>query len=77
MVLAYLDFEQLSCVGCGGYLPETTDVENEGRYVAEPPGRCHRCDAIERQRKEYEDDETVPFPRALVVWVANLRRRNG
>lgn len=45
--------------------------------MAEPPGRCHRCDALERQRKEYEDDETVPFPRALVVWVANLRRRNG
>lgn len=75
-VLAFLDYEALTCVGCGGFLPETTAEENEGAYVAEPPGRCYRCDALERQRKEYDDD-SVPFPRALVVWIANLRRRNG
>lgn len=76
MVRAYLDFEHLTCAGCGGFLPDTTDPDNEGRYVAEPPHRCHRCDALERQRKEYDDD-SVQFPRALVVWPVDLRRRNG
>ncbi|WP_093573037.1 hypothetical protein [Amycolatopsis rubida] len=74
LVLAYLDYERLVCRGCGGYLPETTSPDNEGSYHAEPPHRCHRCTAIEKQRKDYED---APQPSALVVWPADLRRRNG
>lgn len=75
-MLAYLDWEALTCSGCGGYLPETTDADNDGRYVAGVPHRCYRCHAIEAQRAEYEKpDSGTKFPRALVVWPAELRRR--
>ncbi|GAB3376208.1 hypothetical protein [Amycolatopsis echigonensis] len=74
MVLAYLEYEALVCAGCGGYLPETTHADHEGGYVAGAPHRCHRCTAIEKQREDYED---APHRSALVVWPAELRRRNG
>lgn len=36
----------LSCKGCGGWLPETTEAEAEDTYVVQPPVRCHRCAAF-------------------------------
>ncbi|WP_033288248.1 hypothetical protein [Amycolatopsis jejuensis] len=74
LVLAYLDYELLTCSGCGGYIPETTAAENEGRYEAEAPHRCHRCTAIARKREDYEE---APHASALVLWPTELRRRNG
>lgn len=67
-ILAYLDYESQVCTGCGGYLPETTAKENEGRYHAGIPGRCHRCDALQAQQDSYGKDETVKRPGALVLW---------
>lgn len=44
-MLALGRFRELSCKGCGGWLPETTDREAEDAYRVKPPLRCHRCAA--------------------------------
>lgn len=62
-VLALLDYEASTCVGCGGYLPETTD--EDAKFDASPPVRCHRCTALQVKQKEYADQRT---PGALVMW---------
>lgn len=67
-MLALLDYEDQVCPGCGGWLPETTDPEAEGQYVADPPSRCHRCHAIQGRQEEYRSDETVSRPGALPIW---------
>jgi len=36
----------LTCSGCGGWLPETTSPAADGSYVVDPPVRCHGCDAL-------------------------------
>ncbi|TYB69744.1 hypothetical protein FXF51_06160 [Nonomuraea sp. PA05] len=41
------------CPGCGLPLSETTDPENEGRYEAPPPMRCHACTPLEHRKGEY------------------------
>jgi hypothetical protein len=71
-VLAYLEYEAQVCSGCGGWLPETTARENEGRYHAELPGRCHRCDALQLRQDEYANDK-VKRPGALVLWPVRKR----
>lgn len=43
-MLALAEREALSCRGCGGWLPETTDKQNDDRYVSHPT-RCHSCTA--------------------------------
>lgn len=43
-MLALAEQEALSCHGCGGWLPETTLLENDGRYKADFV-RCHSCTA--------------------------------
>src|SRR5690606_3854254 len=45
-VLALAEYERSVCGGCGGWLPETTDPKNEGRYVSKGAIRCHRCDVL-------------------------------
>jgi hypothetical protein len=62
-VLALLDYEASLCHGCGGYLPETTDPDS--KYVAGPPGRCHRCTVLHRKQDEYKDQKD---PKGLVHW---------
>lgn len=42
-MLALAEREALSCGGCGGWLPETTAIENDGRYAPPEPVRCHSC----------------------------------
>lgn len=44
-MLALAEREALSCGGCGGWLPETTSIDNDDRYAAEQPIRCHSCTA--------------------------------
>lgn len=73
LVLALLSFEGQSCHGCGGFLPETTDPDNDGRYKAGYPGRCYRCSAIKAQQKAYEDQK----PESLVLWPVELKRKGG
>jgi hypothetical protein len=33
---------------------ESMDPENEDRYVAPPPSRCHACTAVHQRAKGYE-----------------------
>lgn len=54
---------------CGHPLSETTDPAAEGRYVVDPPSRCHACDAIELKQDDYKDSKR---PRAL-LWSARRR----
>lgn len=44
-MLALALYRDLTCSGCGGWLPETTQVEAEGWQVP-PPIRCGMCTAI-------------------------------
>jgi hypothetical protein len=64
-----LEYEAQVCHGCGGWLPETTAKENEGRYLVDVPGRCYRCTAIHTKQEGYEDQK----PRSLVLWPAELK----
>jgi len=68
-VLALLDFEEKSCSHCGGWLPDTTDPKNEGKYQALDPIRCHRCTALHSKRADYNE----PHHQALVLWPTDLR----
>lgn len=63
-MLALLDYEAQQCL-CGGYLPETTDPANEGKYRTEPPLRCFRCEARMIRQAQYRD---TTRPEALTVW---------
>ncbi|WP_326565073.1 hypothetical protein VSH64_24845 [Amycolatopsis rhabdoformis] len=65
-----MDFEALTCNGCGGYLPETTDPENEARYLTEPPHRCHRCTSIAAKQENYQK---AKHPNAYVAWPTFLK----
>ena len=53
-VLALAEYERSVCGGCGGWLPETTDPKNEGRYVSKGAIRCHRCDVLHAARSAEE-----------------------
>ncbi|OQO89933.1 hypothetical protein B1813_19020 [Saccharomonospora piscinae] len=69
-MLALLEYEGQVCSGCGGWLPETAAPEAEGRYVAHPPHRCHRCDAVQRKQREYHKADV---PDALRGWPVELK----
>lgn len=71
LVLGLLEYEAQVCHGCGGWIPETTNGENDGRYVVDPPGRCFRCKAIHAKQEDYEKQN----PRSLVIWLARLRKK--
>ena len=74
-VLAWIEYEAAKCPGCNGWLAETTDPGNEGRFDADDPVRCFRCDALHRKQDEYKEH---PNRAAQVLWpVKLLRRRRG
>lgn len=66
-MLALLYLEEQTC-RCGGFIPETTAPENEGRYRPKPPIRCHRCDALnaameaDASERGRQDPAVVLFP---------------
>ncbi|MFC5112634.1 hypothetical protein ACFPN7_01585 [Amycolatopsis halotolerans] len=70
LVKAFLEYEALTCRGCGGFIPETTDPGNEGKYEADLPHRCHRCDALGKQQEAYAD---APQRSALMFWPVHLK----
>lgn len=43
------------CPGCGQPLSETTDPDNEGKYEAPLPTRCHACTPREHRMFEYRE----------------------
>jgi hypothetical protein len=69
-VLGFLDHEALTCRGCGGYLPETTDPEN--RFVTDLPHQCYRCTAVHARQDEYKDSK---HSRALVTWPVHKKEK--
>ena len=49
------------CPGCELPLEETTLAENEGKYVADEPLKCHACAALTRKKRAQEDPSDVVF----------------
>jgi hypothetical protein len=66
--LAYQVYRDSLC-RCGGYLPDTTNPRNEGRYRPLPPLECQHCMAL----AESEESVQHPHPIAL-IHRAELRR---
>lgn len=64
LVFALQAYEADLCPGCRQPLEETTRAENEGRYVAGPAVRCHRCTASDQASRAYEDS---PASQALFI----------
>jgi hypothetical protein len=54
-MLALAAWERTRCPVCGGDREECWAAENEGRFRAQPPVRCHRETALAKARKEYAD----------------------
>lgn len=54
---------------CGHTLDESASPDAEGRYVVDPPTRCHACTALEIKQADYTE---VKHPAAL-MW--RVRRR--
>lgn len=64
---------EMSCPGCGGWLPETTAEQAEDSYAAELV-RCHRCSAhsiaADKTREMYR-------PQSLLLQVTRKARMPG
>lgn len=45
-MLALTAFEESLCPVCGGLVSECQAIENDGRFKADPPVRCHRTTAV-------------------------------
>ena len=54
------------CPKCGGPVDECRGVENEFRYVVDPPERCHKTTAVHTASESYRKNDKVPVPDALV-----------
>lgn len=57
--LGLTEYEDGLCSGCGQPMHETMDPDNERRWLADLPIRCHACTAREKRAKEY-DEATAP-----------------
>jgi hypothetical protein len=62
--LALAQYEAECCPNCKEPLEETSKAENEFRYRAEVPIRCHRCTATEIATDEAQ---SRPHPAALLI----------
>jgi hypothetical protein len=51
---------------CGGYLPDVTAAEAEGKFRAEPPIRCHKCTARAQAIDAHLKSAHNPHPEALL-----------
>jgi hypothetical protein len=51
-MLALAHHRKLTCGGCGGWLPETTETDAD-EYHSPPPMRCGACTAISRAQDTY------------------------
>jgi hypothetical protein len=52
-MIALQAYDDQTCKGCGGYLPETTAPEADEGYRVDNPTRCHRCTAIGQKADSY------------------------
>lgn len=60
-MLALALLRELTCKGCGGYLPETTKPERDDAMVAVDHSVCFDCVALEIKR---DSDKDVPHVHA-------------
>ncbi len=54
-MLALAAWRASRCPGCGGDLAETTNPDNQNRYLTEAL-RCHRCTALHMSAAEWADE---------------------
>ncbi len=66
IMLALAKYRALSCRGCGGWLPETTEKEAAHAYQVEQPIRCHRCAAFSIATAKAKD---MDKPESLLLQV--------
>jgi len=60
-----MDYEASLCSGCGNPLEETSMLEREFAYRAEPPILCHYCVAVSSGQAAHEDHphaDALHFP---------------
>lgn len=63
-VFALLNYEADCCPSCRQPLAETTDPDNEGRFVPLLPIRCHRCTAVDMAQDAAQSHNS---PGALLI----------
>ena len=66
--LALHFLEQETCGGCGQPRSESTAIENDGAYRAEPV-RCHACAALSRQSTKFLDGAAASAAAGLTFYV--------
>lgn len=54
-MLALGCYRLTQCRGCGGDVRITRAAENEDKFKADFPARCHRCTALERSHEAHTD----------------------
>lgn len=59
--LALESYEASLCPKCGQPMSVCMAPENEGRFIAEPPIRCHSTTVLANFQKDYEDDPALLF----------------
>lgn len=66
LMMAYTEYEQLRCSGCGLDVRDTMAPENEHAYSAKEPWVCAGCMAIHLGKKAFdENDEITPAHRFI------------
>lgn len=73
-MLALAQLRRDECEGCGGYLPETTDRANEGRYDALGPFLCYSCEALGRARDGFAEGRKNSPVHNMSRWSMSLRK---
>jgi hypothetical protein len=54
-MLALHAYRESRCPGCSGNLAVTTAAANEGKFRAELPVQCFRCESIGQSHDAYRD----------------------
>jgi hypothetical protein len=70
-MLALALYREGLCPTCTGVLADTTAPENEGKYRAELPLKCFRCEAFGLSHDAYADQ---PQPMSLLHLVPRKPR---
>jgi hypothetical protein len=74
LILALAQHRREECDQCGGYLPETTDSANEGRYEVVGPFLCHSCEALGRTRAGFAQSREKNPVYNMNRWSSRLRK---
>ena len=72
--LAWQQYADSLCSGCGNPRTETMDPKLESEWHADLPLRCHSCTAVSARAKEYKD---ATAPEALYFTAERHPRRTA